>query len=637
MQFDIYPAQKNSSRAVSVFYGLDRSRRPLSGEAEDMLNMAPFEFPCAAPRGARYRVGTVPGTVGAVSAPDAFATDTVAGFTGVAGGAFYYNGSKRSGNITLSDAMRWKIVRFCGLYIINGYSGRSSQLYCYNVDTDRFYMAGNVMDNLIVTAGADANGNYLATIQFRYNYVDEYTTTDAEGKEIRNSDFFDKYWNYGNVAPADNIFEGYFKVGDEVSLSGFPSLQDSHGQVWSYSTTREEVTPQTATGYSDNNTADTDAYASTDDISRYQVTDATVKSFDTRQMTVQGNRTFIHYIYFDLYNKNGEPIDFLETEGAAGSFYVSGVTLSSRRRCFTDIAAHQGRLWGVSPSGRVIYGSASDIIFSFSAADINAKYAARLTDSASGRFTALCSYGGELAAFKPEEITVISGTGVRNYSVNNIYGIGCIDGRSVSATPYGIIFLSERGFCCWSGGTPQLISERLSEKYISASAAVCGDIYYAAAVREDGERELLTCDLRRGMWHLQDDAEADGLFAFSGRMYMVSDGIVYEMTETDADDIEWSFTAALTTDGTLDNKSVIELWIRAEIADGAELTAATAAGGGVFREHSTFTEPGLHVFRCPVRALMADSYRVRLSGRGRVVIYDLEIRTAQGGRKYKKE
>ncbi|MBR0366622.1 MAG: hypothetical protein IJH94_07475, partial [Clostridia bacterium] len=538
------------------------------------------------------------------------------------------------GTTVLAADMSWSIARFGNLYIINGYKDKRSVMYHYNIDTQTFRKAGNVMDKLIVTAGKDSTGNYLATIQFRYTYVDDYTVTDRDGNVIKNSDFFDKYFNYGDTAPSANIFQNYFKVGDEVSVSGFPSRADNVGQVWFYSTTNEEVVPQNTHDYDVDNTVDLDAYASVDEVSRWQVCDAVVKGFNSVQRTVQRQTTYIHYIYFDLYDKNGDAIDFIETEGASGEYYVSGVTLSSRQRCFENIASHNGRLWGAPPSGNVIYASSSDDIFSFSAADITAGYAARLTDSAPGRFTALAEYGGELAAFKPENISVIYGTGIRNYNIYTINGVGCIDGESVCATPYGVIYLGESGFYCWAGGMPSSISEKLKTKYISAVGAFAGDIYYAAAVREDGERELLTCDLRRGLWHVQDDVRADGLFAFRGLMHMVSDGGIFELTETAEDSCEWYFTTAVTTDGTFDNKALNELWIRADVTDGAEFSVETASGRGAFTMHSTFTATGLHVFRCPVRAVMRDSYRIRISGRGRVVVYDMEIRTAPGGRMY---
>ena len=634
MQFDLYPAQKNSSRALSVFYGLNRARRPAAGEAEDMMNMAPFEFPCAAPRGARHRVGSVNGAVGAVSAPDITDTVEIVGFTGVAGGSFYYNGEIKSRTTVLSSDMIWSIVRFGNLYIINGYSDKTSVMYYYNVDTQRFARAGTVMDKLIVTAGTNNVGNYLAAFHYRYTYVDEHTVTDSHGNVIKNSDFFDKYFN-GNTVSSANIFENYFSVGDEVSISGFPSHAEHVGQVWSYSTSDGGyLRQQTMGSYEENNTADLDAYVSSDDVSRWQVTEAVVKGFGSEYKSIQSSGTYVHYIYLDLYDKNGNAVDFIETSGSVGKFYVSGVTLSSRRRCFEKIAAHNGRLWGVPPSGNVIYASSSDNIFSFTAADISAGYAARLTDSTPGRFTALVEYGGELAALKPESISVIYGTGVRNYNTYIVNGAGCIDGDSVCQTPYGVIYLSERGFCCWTGGVPSFISEKLRTKYISAIGAFAGDIYYAAAVREDGDRELLTCDLRRGIWHVQDDTQVDGLFAFRGNMHMVADGGIYELSETDADSDEWYFTTAITTDGTLDNKAVNELWIRADVTDGAEFSVETASGKGVFTMHSTFSAAGLHVFRCPVRAVMCDSYRIRISGRGRVVVYDIEIRTAPGGRMY---
>lgn len=638
MQIGVYPAKENTSNVTSVFYGLNRCRRAAQGEMEDMSNMSPFEYPCAAPRGARVKAADAPAAVHAAAAPDITNTEEVAGFTGVAGNGFYYNGTLKSVRHRLGADCDWSIERFGNLYILNGYRGTESFMYTYNIDTDTFAEAGKVMDDLIVTAGVDGTGSYLAAIPYGYSRVMDYTVTDNDGNVINNYEFFRKYCpNYSSSYPtfdSENIFEKYFSVGEEVSIAGFPGQANNVGQVWSHSTGDGYVTPQTSLGYEDNNTTDADAYADNGELSRFQIVDARVKSFRSVSRSVQQHSTYIHYIYFDLYNKNGDSIEFDEMGGAT-EYYCSGVKLSSRRRVFTNIAAHQGRVWGTSPTGNMLIASSSDDIFSFSAADIEAKYGARLPSDTPGRFTALCSYNGELAAFKPESITVIYGTNPSNYNTYVINGAGCIDGNSLCVTPYGVIYLSQTGFYCYSGSAPILISEKLRTDYISAAAAAAGDIYYAAAVRADGTRELLTCDLRRGIWHVQDDAEIDGLFAYRSGMYMISDSAVYEMTRCGADDSEWYFTTARTTAGSLDKKAVNELWIYADISEGAQFSAAVSVDDGIFTHRSVFTKSGLHVFRCPVRALMGTSFRIRLSGIGRVVIHDIEVRVAAGGRQYK--
>ena len=49
----------------------------------------------------------------------------------------------------------------------------------------------------------------------------------------------------------------------------------------------------------------------------------------------------------------------------------------------------------------------------------------------------------------------------------------------------------------------------------------------------------------------------------------------------------------------------------------------------------TFDKVGLNIFRCPVRAVMGNGYRIHISGSGRVVFYEIEPVNAAGGRRYK--
>ena len=87
----------------------------------------------------------------------------------------------------------------------------------------------------------------------------------------------------------------------------------------------------------------------------------------------------------------------------------------------------------------------------------------------------------------------------------------------------------------------------------------------------------------------------------------------------------------------LDNKGINEIWIRAKLANGGSFKVHTAVGGGEFTEHTEFTKEGLNIYRCPVRLVMGESYSVKLSGTGDVVIYELELVRADGGRKYKED
>ncbi|MGN1115195.1 MAG: hypothetical protein ACI4TH_01340 [Candidatus Ornithomonoglobus sp.] len=636
MQFDLYSARGCEQQTARGFYGLNRTRRAAKGEFEDMKNMSSLEYPCAAPRGARTKAAEARGAVSAAAAPDSTDTAEVTGFTGIADGAFFYNGAVKSGSCELSGSRHWEIARLGNLYIMNGYdkTDKSSELYYYNVDTGAFGAGFTEMSDLIVTAGKNSTGNFLHTFRYAFDEVYSYSVTDTRGREIKNSVFFDKYGSGSNRRlPASNIFENCFSVGDEITIDGFPTAEESVGQVWMYSGTNAEVIPQRGIAYDENNTVDTDVISNLDEVYKECVVNAVVSGFDVNTVSLNGMTLYVHYIYFDLTNKNGDPIGFADMN--AYSHYCSGVRLSKKRRTFDHISVHNNRLWGTAPTGNAVYASASDDIFSFSSSDILSNYAARLTSDMPGVFTGIYEYGTELAAFKEDSITVIYGANPSGYCSYVIEGAGCTSGSTAAITPSGIIFPSWHGFYRFSGGTPVCISSKLNTDYISAVSGFDGSRYFACAVRRDGKRELLTYDMRYGCWHVQDDIEVTDFFRFRGKFYIVSGSSVYLCDDNEGTEkSDWSFTCAKYNDNSLDNKALNEIWIRADVEEGASFTVETSADDGAFVTHETYSTPGLRIFRCSVRAVMGNSWRYRISGSGKVVFYDIELRKAAGGRRY---
>lgn len=638
MRIDTYSGRSHGAERLRGFGGLDRTRRAEVGWFSDMTNMGTLEYPCAAPRGKRREAFSAPDVIDAIAAPDSTNVAEPTGFTGVSDGAFLYNGTVKSGSAELSHDMNWEIVRMGNLYIINGYndSDGSSLIYYYNIDNDDFAGGWDAksMDSLIVASGNDENGSYLATFRYGFEAVYEYTATSADGsKVIKNSDFFDTYGD--PVVPLPNIFESVFAVGDEVEISGFPSAAGNFGQVWMYMGTSGTVSPLTSRDVSGNNTVDTDLLPTLDNVGRWDITNAYIKGFDTETASISGTTAYIHKVYFTLYNKYGEELDFLDMISDSGSQYCSGVSVSRRRRVFDHIGIHNGRLWGTVPTGNRIYISNSADLFDFTPTSIVKGYAGRLESDSPGVFTALSVYGAEMIAFKDDSITVIYGSS--SYSTVVLPGIGCIDDRSVAATPAGLIFLSAKGFYIYSGSEPVKISEKLNKSYVSAVGGFDGESYYASAEDRDGNVELVTYDLRYGVWHRQDGFEASGFFRHRAGFYMAGTQKVYEVNALDGatETVEWEFTGVPSYSEKLGIKAVCELWIRAELAEDAEFTVYTSVDGADFREHSSFYGGGMRIIRCPVRAVMGGRTSWRISGSGEVVFYELELRTAEHGARYR--
>lgn len=642
MYFGQYSNYDPTKTSTYNFYGLNRTRRTSKGEFAKMENMSAHEYPCAAPRKPRGYVCHTKGEeecsvrVDCIVAPDSTNTDSISGITGVAGGGFYYNGVLKSKNFKLSPDWKWEIEQKGNMYIINGYdkANTKSILYYYNIDTDEFDEGGKVMRDLIVKS----YGNYLVTPSDDDYGVDSYQCTTPDGVVIKNSDFWTTYREYTTntddnittMSSTQNIFEQFFDVGDEITIENFPGT-DNGGQIWK--STTNGILPQSGITAERNNTIDTDNMTTTDGVSNYSICTARIKSFAIK--TVAGGRAY-HYVYFDLFNKNGDVVEFKDMY--TNNFYCSGVTLKKRTRVLDNITIHHGRIWGSSPSGNQIYGSSSSDLFSFSSEDITKGFAVRIPSDTAGTVTGMCEYSNNLIVFKESSITIIDGDSPTNYYSYVINGIGCIDPRSIAVTPSGVLFLSYNGFYIWSGNVPQLFSSRLDTKYVSAVSGYNDGIYYACAVRaDDGKRELLTYNMQYNIWHVLDDIEVTGYFAFKGKWYMSDRTCIYECdTAKDlAETVDWSFTSVKIHNNTLDEKALTDLWIRCEMEDGAEFTVETCGEDGRFTKHLTYKGNGMEIFRCPVRMNMCSHYQYRISGHGQVVFYEIETNKIFGGRDYK--
>jgi hypothetical protein len=634
MLFDTLSGQEPTKTNTYNFYGLNRTRRAQKGEFEEMENMSTDEYPCASPSIKRRPDSGIitQQNIKAAAPPDISNVSALEKFTGIANGSFYYNGVIKSGKFgTLPDSFEWQIERLGQVYVINGYNkeNKTSMMYTYNVYTDKFDYFFATMDSLIVTAVKSSKGNYLETFHYAYDTVADYKVTLKDGTVLENIDFFDKYATSAGTLPKDNIFEKVFSVGDELTIENFPTDAENVGQTWKYSASEEKIT-QYKNDYSSNNTVDSDNILNERNIDKHAIVRAIVTGFDvTNGPTVAGTTSLHHKIYFKLYNKNGEEIDFYNMDGV----YCTGVKLSKRKRVFTEICSHNQRIFGTQPNGVNIYGSKSDEIYNFTDNAVVAGEAARLSDLKPGEFTGICEYSSSLLVFKESSIIIINGDNPTNYYTDIIDGIGCIDPKSIAVTPNGVIFLSYNGIYLFAGNTPQFISTKLNSKYISGTAFYDGNRYIINARRKDNsEFEYLVYDMRYGTWHKQTSSDIKGMFMFKGELWEYTDSELYCVKDENGFNQDWSMTSARIYDYTLNRKAPEEIWIKAELDEGAHFTVETSTDDNDFVKHIEYSKPGLFVVRCPCRIVMGNYYRYRISGSGRVIFYEIEIHRSESGR-----
>lgn len=334
-------------------------------------------------------------------------------------------------------------------------------------------------------------------------------------------------------------------------------------------------------------------------------------------------------LYLLLFNKKGGYATFRNaTEGGT-------VTIKVKIPDMNYVCVHNNRLWGTSKNGEYIYASKlgdCQNFYSFQGLSDDSWYGRIGT---AGEFTGICSYRSAVVAFKKECIHHVYGDAPRNFAIPKQTLEGCLDGRSIVELGGVLYYLSPRGFSAYSGGEPYSVSHQLMGKeYTQAVAGTDGRRYIVAAYTRDKVCDVLIYDPRYGMWYREDDKPYIDFLFFGGKLYGATATTVWVFGQGE-ESIEWSAITNPITLSQMDHKGINALWLRLERKDTADVTVEISYDNKEFVLCGVSQkEKGFGMERIPIRFRNCDSFRLRISGTGQVLLHDLEITTHQGGRNY---
>lgn len=341
---------------------------------------------------------------------------------------------------------------------------------------------------------------------------------------------------------------------------------------------------------------------------------------------VDGNR-----LYVRLYNKNGKAVEW-NGEGTESNITVKKPVPNMRYVC-----VHNNRLWGCGEPkdgdgkqyGEFIYASKLGDPFNFNT------FQGLSTDSwygsvgTEGEFTGIAAYRNMIVVFKRNYIHHVYGDMPSSFSIPKQIAGSCIDYRSIVEIDGILYYLGKKGYYAYNGGTPQRISDNLTQIYTEGVAGTDGVKYYACSYRADKSADLLVYDPRYGLWHREDDTGFVGFVTVDQDIYGATDGKMY-LLSGGTEDVEWSVTSKRFTLDTMMRKAVNQIYLRLDMPPGSKVTVYTRADGGEWKEWGTIEEDGFRTHRVPVRFRDGDYYQIRLDGAGDVTIHDMETEVYAG-------
>ena len=334
-------------------------------------------------------------------------------------------------------------------------------------------------------------------------------------------------------------------------------------------------------------------------------------------------------------------LDTATTQTAA-----EGVVKVERKMPSMDFVIESGnRLWGCK------YGVANN------GAVVNEIYASKLgdfknwncfmglsTDSyaascgTDGQFTGAITHMGYPLFFKENCVHKVYGNYPANFQIQDTACRGVQEGceKSLAIVNETLFYKARSCVCAYDGSLPTEASYALgNEAYSEAVGGSHGNKYYISMKDATGEPHLFVYDVAKGMWHKEDNLQADCFCSCRGEMYAISNGKIITLHGSgtpDADPVEWMVQTGEIGLSSPDRKYISRLTVRMSMEIGAEARIYVQYDFSDEWESLCYLRntDNLRSFSLPIRPKRCDHMKLRIEGEGMAKIYSITKTIEQG-------
>ena len=341
--------------------------------------------------------------------------------------------------------------------------------------------------------------------------------------------------------------------------------------------------------------------------------------------------------YFVLHAVEDDVI--VVTALAPGGSQTESVTVSRTVPEMDYVIECGNRLWGCKYG--LVDGKSVNEIYASKLGDFKNWhcFAGSSTDSytasrgSDGVFTGAAAYLGSPLFFKEHCIERVypSATGAHQVVTLQCDGVKKGSADSLQVVDGTLYYHGVHGFCAFHGSLPTVVSAALGdESYRDAVAGSVNGQYYVSAADSRGQRHLLVYDVRRRLWHRQDDLHALAFAPCDGELFcLASDGRILSLHgrvgTPETGPLRYSAESGDFGLRSPHSSYLQRLTVHAELAPGATMTASVSCDGGrTWQAQGTVVGKGqLHRTLLHVRPRRCQRMRLKLSGTGDVKVYSL--------------
>lgn len=256
-----------------------------------------------------------------------------------------------------------------------------------------------------------------------------------------------------------------------------------------------------------------------------------------------------------------------------------------------------------------------------------------------GQFTGAITHLGYPLFFKENCIHKVYGDYPANFQLQNTTCRGVQRGshRSLAIVNETLFYKAGSAVCAYDGSLPVEMSSALGEvRYSDAVAGAHGNKYYITMKGTDKKYHLFVFDTAKGMWHKEDNLNADCFCSFQNEMYCIdhSTKSIITMLGSGTQDkakVPWMVETGLIGMTMPDMKYISKLLIRMALEVGSKVDVSIQYDSvGDWEPVCQMTSTSLRSFAVPVRPRRCDHFRIRIEGEGDSKIYSVTKTIEQG-------
>lgn len=299
----------------------------------------------------------------------------------------------------------------------------------------------------------------------------------------------------------------------------------------------------------------------------------------------------------------------------------SGLSITRKTPDMDFVCENGNRLWGCSSKNHEIYASKLGDATNWSAFEGISTDSYAVTVGSDGDFTGCLSHMGYVIFFKEDTIHKIFGDKPSNFQVNTLSparGIAKGCEHTACVVNETLLYVSRNNVCSYDGAYPDSVSDVLEG--LSFSAGIAGQYkgkYYASLKTEKGWG-LYVYDLKRGLWHKEDELHLIHMAYGEGNLYAVdAGGNLFTIAGEREELIEWSLESGDMLDGSIEYKYIKRLQFYLVLDAGSEVDVFLSYDDRPgWKKMNTFKARTYRTHVIMITPERCQKYRFRLEGKG---------------------